>query len=52
MDFRRFPHLLDRMRIAPPPLQPLAPIRQHMSEGFGQGTGEPHADFVNPEQYV
>jgi hypothetical protein len=52
MDFRHFPRLLERMHIAPPPLQALMPLHPQMAAEFGQGTGEIQPDFVNPKQYM
>ena len=36
----------------PPPLQALPPLQPQMTTGFSQGTEEPYAEFVNPEQYM
>jgi type IV secretory pathway TraG/TraD family ATPase VirD4 len=52
MDFRRFPELVERMRIPAPPLRALPPLPEQSIIRFGQGTGESHAEFVNPDEFV
>jgi type IV secretory pathway TraG/TraD family ATPase VirD4 len=52
MDFRRFPHLLERKHIPAPNLPALEPVQSQLPHGFAVGDEVLQPEFVNPEQYV